>query len=204
MGTTPPVSASTQTQARAPQPLLREAVASRPESAVATPAESASRLLAADAFQQDCLKAHNTYRARHGVPAMRTEPAGLEAAKKSATYYAQKGSIDHSSPYKHARGENLFVFMTTNSDTVASCADAVRAWYQGISHYDFNRPGFSFDTGWFTQVVWKSSTQLGCAQAIGQTSGRSGTYIVCLYNPPGNLLGNDGAHFRDNVPRLIR
>ncbi|MER6948452.1 CAP domain-containing protein [Nonomuraea sp. NPDC000554] len=76
--------------------------------------------------------------------------------------------------------------------------------HDGINHYDFNHPGYSWDTGWFTQVVWKSSTQLGCARATSQTSGRSSTYVVCLYNPPGNLLGNDGAHFRDNVPRPVR
>ncbi|MFF4778156.1 CAP domain-containing protein [Microtetraspora fusca] len=76
--------------------------------AVAGPAGSASagassRLLADDAFQQECLTAHNTYRARHGVPAMRTEPEGVEAAKKSAAYYPQKGTIDHSSPIAQAQ-----------------------------------------------------------------------------------------------------
>lgn len=203
---TPPLSASTQSQAHGPQPLPREAVASLPGSGLAESAKvrSSSRLTADDAYQQDCLKAHNTYRARHGVPAMWTEPEGLEAAKKSAAYYADKGAIDHSSPFKNGRGEALSFFSTANSGTVTSCADTVKGWYDGIRHYDFNKPGYSFDTGWFTQVVWKSSTQLGCAHATRQASGRFDTYVVCLYNPPGNLLGNDGAHFRDNVPRPVR
>ncbi|WP_169808765.1 CAP family protein [Microtetraspora niveoalba] len=175
--------------------------------AVAGPAESASagapsRLLADDAFQQDCLKAHNTYRARHGVPAMRTEPEGIEAAKKSAAYYAQKGSIDHTSPYKAGRAENLYL-ASFSGGRVAACADAVNAWYDGIKDYNFNDPDnlASFNNwGRFTQVVWKSSTRLGCAPGTRTDSGRTTTYIVCLYNPPGNVQGQFGS----NVPRPVK
>ncbi|SJL02302.1 uncharacterized protein ARMOST_05628 [Armillaria ostoyae] len=45
----------------------------------------------------------------------------------------------------------------------------------------------------FTQVVWKPTTELGCARntacnGIFDTGG-SQTLIVCLYNPPGNVIG---------------
>jgi hypothetical protein len=35
-------------------------------------------------------------------------------------------------------------------------------WYGEIAKYDFRRGGFSMDTGHFTQVVWRSTTTIGC------------------------------------------
>ncbi|WP_067170068.1 CAP family protein [Microtetraspora niveoalba] len=166
--------------------------------ALAGPAESAevrapSRLLADDAFQQDCLKTHNAYRARHGVPAMQTSPALVDRARQWATRMAATGHFGHH-PDSHY-GENLH--LTTGK--AAPCADAVKAWYDTIKDYDFDNPGFSSVTGFFTQVVWKSSTQLGCGRATRTDSGRTKTYIVCDYNPAGNMVGADGAYFRNNV-----
>jgi len=45
---------------------------------------------------------------------------------------------------------------------------------------------FSF-SGHFTQVVWKSSTQVGCAVAGPSKSGWF--YVGCNYTPPGNYQG---------------
>jgi len=45
----------------------------------------------------------------------------------------------------------------------------------------------------FTQVVWKSTTRLGCGVAqcdgIFDSSYGKATYYVCLYDPPGNVIG---------------
>jgi len=52
----------------------------------------------------------------------------------------------------------------------------------------------------FTQVVWKSTTLLGCGVAqcddIFEPSYGKATYYVCLYNPPGNVIGQ----LLENVP----
>ena len=47
----------------------------------------------------------------------------------------------------------------------------------------------------FTQVVWKSTTQLGCGIAscpglFGESRGTA-TYHVCLYDPVGNVVGEE-------------
>ena len=59
--------------------------------------------------------------------------------------------------------------------------------------YDYADPGFSGDTGHFTQLVWKSTTKLGCASSQASESGN--WYVVCNYEKPGNMLGD----FENNV-----
>jgi hypothetical protein len=68
---------------------------------------------------------------------------------------------------------------------------AVERWYGELPQYDFTAATFKQGTGHFSQAVWKATTRVGC----GVARGPKGTYIVCCYHPPGNLLGS----FRDNV-----
>jgi hypothetical protein len=67
-------------------------------------------------------------------------------------------------------------------------SQAVQMWYDEISLYNFSRPGFSAATGHFTQIVWATSTQLGCAQVVG-CGGCTHTVCRCgyLHHPPAVL-----------------
>lgn len=65
-------------------------------------------------------------------------------------------------------------------------------WYDEINLYSFNHPGFSSATGHFTQVVWKSTMNLGCGIAI---SSDNKIYVVSQYTPPGNYNNE----YRENV-----
>jgi hypothetical protein len=72
----------------------------------------------------------------------------------------------------------------------------VNAWYSEKNDYDFNNPGFSMNTGHFTQMIWKSSLSIGSGIALG-----SGNTYFCVtqYSPRGNIFGMDNRYFRDNV-----
>jgi hypothetical protein len=69
-------------------------------------------------------------------------------------------------------------------------AEATDAWYNEIKLYNFYRPGFSMDTGHFTQVVWKGSQKVGVGFAI--TGDGKSLYVVAQYSPPGNYQGQFG------------
>lgn len=85
-------------------------------------------------------------------------------------------------------GENVYAC----GGFVPTGQQAVGAWYDEISQYDFNRPGFKSGTGHFTAVVWCGSRQMG----IGVAHSASGkVYVVANYDPQGNVID----HFQQNV-----
>ena len=101
-------------------------------------------------------------------------------------------AFDHDPDTNH--GENLSYFAPVGS---GSAERVVTGWYEEVELYDFSNPGFRFDTGHFTQVVWVDSTELGC----GMAECRNAELWVCRYNPPGNF----GRQYRRNVlPRSCR
>ncbi len=77
---------------------------------------------------------------------------------------------------------------------IVTIPNVVKAWYDEEPLYDYNNPGFSSDTGHFTQVVWKSTKEIGCGYRTG-CGGSWPNVWVCQYNPAGNVIGN----FADNV-----
>lgn len=66
--------------------------------------------------------------------------------------------------------------------------------YDEVVNYNFTMPGFSPSTGHFTQVVWKSSSQLGCAaqvcaDGIKGSKMPSGTLVICRQVTDHNSCG---------------
>ncbi|MEM6501299.1 MAG: CAP family protein [Cyanobacteria bacterium P01_C01_bin.89] len=149
------------------------------------------------------LNSHNRYRSRHGVPALRYNRAMAARAQAWSARMARTGNFQHSDrSARNGAGENLYVSYTTgNLSESAVVAEAVKGWYDEIEDYNYSRPGFSAATGHFTQVVWKSSTRLGCGVAKGTKNLRgrnfNAYYVTCHYDPPGNFRGQ----FPANVTR---
>ncbi|KAF9956610.1 hypothetical protein BGZ70_009813 [Mortierella alpina] len=134
--------------------------------------------------QRSLLSTHNALRARHGVPPVAWSKAAEDFGAK---WIEPLCTLEHSAgPY----GENLAMGQT-------NWTSAIQDWYSEIKDYDFNNPGYTPDTGHFTQVVWRSTTSIGCAK-----KDCSGTPLyVCEYDPPGNI--DSPEFFRTNVPPLV-
>ncbi|KAL6514637.1 hypothetical protein OROGR_020216 [Orobanche gracilis] len=126
------------------------------------------------------LSAHNKVRDRVGadIPHL----VWNESVASYAKAYAQNRSTDcdmvHSGgPY----GENLAEGYSL------SATDAVTMWAGEKSDYDHKSNTCRDVCGHYTQIVWRNSTQLGCARL---PCGQDGTeFVICSYYPPGNYDG---------------
>ncbi len=82
--------------------------------------------------------------------------------------------------------------------------DSCTMWYDEISQYNFGAGQYSDATGHFTQMVWEGSKRLGCAiqectaEQMGLGSQGTARYVVCNYDPPGNVIGDFLANVSQN------
>lgn len=158
-----------------------------------------SKFLSKNAFIAETLSSHNKVRRKHGL-------SPLKWSDHLATYSQQwanelgKGNactMRHRSgtpPY----GENLYwsspVVWTDGKREIkretnpVSIRDVVKVWADEEQWYNYQRnscqPGQR--CGHYTQIVWKNTTEVGCAMKI--CPDQSQTW-VCSYNPPGNFMG---------------
>lgn len=133
---------------------------------------------------------HNYYRALHKDTPSITRDSTIEAvAQAYAEKIAKAGVMEHSGNKKY--GENIFLTMSSGPDPKFTGTDGVDRWYKEISKYDYKKPGWGDGSaGHFTQVIWKSSTKVGCGAAVGRYKSNGtnwyAVFVVCNYYPPGN------------------
>ena len=128
---------------------------------------------------QRLVAAHNKVRAQHCAPPLTWSPKLAQVAQQWANSLRDQGcKFGHSGGQY---GENLAAGTTGAMDPEA----VVAMWYDEVKGYSFKQPGFSMQTGHFTQVVWRSTTQVGCGMA--QCNGND--VWGCNYDPPGNWEG---------------
>jgi glioma pathogenesis-related protein 2 len=145
------------------------------------------------AMRSAAVSKHNTYRATHKSPNITIDNSLNTSAQAWAEKIASSENFEHSNTPNV--GENIYASYTseTSIDPTTLGNGAVEDWYSEIKDYKYESPGFSSETGHFTQVVWKGSTKLGCGAAQG-TATIQGTkynafYVVCQYAPAGNMQG---------------
>lgn len=92
-------------------------------------------------------------------------------------------------------GENIYCLWSSDRNAKANPKDVCRSWYEEIKEYDFSiEPKGVFRAGHFTQMIWKTSQDLG----VGVAKTKKGkVLVVCDYNPRGNVVGQ----FMANVLR---
>ncbi|KAH3679300.1 hypothetical protein WICMUC_001124 [Wickerhamomyces mucosus] len=140
-----------------------------------------------DDFTSKILSFHNEKRALHeNTPPLTYSSQIAENSQEYANEYNCNGTlIHHENPLY---GENLALGYETTA--------AVEAWYDEISFYNYSNPGFTEETGHFTQVIWQNTTMIGCGYK--DCGSYYGQYTVCQYFSPGNYAGL----FKENVKPL--
>lgn len=131
---------------------------------------------------QDYISAHNSPRGQVGVGVVTWNATVATQAQNYANQRKGDCALTHSTgtPY----GENL----AKGSSSSFTGVTAVNLWAAEKPYYDYNA---NCCTGGkqclhYTQVVWRDSTQIGCARV---QCNNGWYYVVCNYYPPGNWEG---------------
>ena len=149
-----------------------------------SPAASSTGSSDLSSFASAILQATNEKRALHSAPDLVWDDTVAAYAQAYADKYnCASGSLTHSGGQY---GENLAV-------GYADGPSAVDAWYNEVKDYSYLSPSYNH----FTQLVWKSTTKLGCA-IKDCTANNWGHYVICSYDPAGNVVGELAANVLPN------
>jgi hypothetical protein len=134
------------------------------------------------------LIAHNRERLALGLEPLTWNPALVESAQRWADYLAATGRFEHSPENRRdPEGENLWA----GTKGYFAPEAMVDAW---IREKQFFRPGVFpnnsttgrvEDVGHYTQLVWRATSEVGCAQSASARE----DILVCRYSEAGNYLG---------------
>lgn len=64
----------------------------------------------------------------------------------------------------------------------------MHAWIGEVFYFPWHKPDFTEQSGHFSQVIWKSTTKVGCAWNT-EPCGNGMAWLFCEFDPPGNVLG---------------
>lgn len=151
------------------------------------PAAAASANLAAQ-FPARMLAVHNAVRAQAGVGPLTWDPALGQAAAGYAMQLALTNSFHHSDRRARAgTGENLWMGSRgafSYDAMVGRWASERRDFVPGVFPA-VSRSGNWENVGHYTQMVWPTTTRVGCAVASNSRS----DFLVCRYATAGNIDG---------------
>lgn len=158
---------------RVTEPRLSEAPAARGESLL----------------QRAMLDGHNRARAAVGAPPLAWNAELAKDAARYAAVLAATREFKHSTEPRGriAEGENLFM----GSRGAYRYDEMVQLWldegrsYRAGAVPDISTTGHWQDVAHYTQIIWRRTSQMGCALA----SSARDDYLVCRYTLPGNVVG---------------
>lgn len=138
-------------------------------------------------LDQRVLDVHNRERTALGVPPLRWN-AGLAArAQDYANQLARTGQLAHAS--RTGRGierENLNQGLPGwNTDQMMGNWLKEKRNFTPGTFPNVSRTGNWYDVGHYSQMIWPSTTDIGC----GIAQGRRSKWLVCRYSPGGNKDG---------------
>jgi pathogenesis-related protein 1 len=140
--------------------------------------------------QKAMVAAHNQWRSKVGVPDVAWSNELAASSQQWADQLARSGcNVRHSTTNY---GENIYYAGAAyRSDGTTSAQEitaqhVVDAWGNEVQYYDYASNTCHSVCGHYTQVVWKSTTEVGCGMAF---CGDKSQLWVCQYTPRGNMVG---------------
>ena len=166
--------------------------ATRPSPNWPAPAARGENLL-----RTSVLDAHNVARDRFGVPALAWSDELAAGAMAHAQFMVQTGRYTHDQTpgRRKTAGENLW----RGPRGVFAYEVMIGVMIEEAQHFragvfpNISRTGQWNDVAHYTQIVWPTTTNVGCALASSATT----DYFVCRYSPTGNKDGFQLAERRD-------
>jgi hypothetical protein len=155
----------------------------------ATPAGTQGPVMAGatGTLAAEILAAHNRERAAVGSAPLQWDPQLAAAAASYGPVLGRLGDLQHS-PRETRPGqrENLAMAWhgTMNAGEIVGLWIAEKKMLQPGIFPAVSRTGNWEDVGHYTQLVWPTTTRVGCA--IYSTDW---DYLICRYTPPGNEDG---------------
>ena len=135
------------------------------------------------------LAGHNGERARYGLAALTWDAALASAAESYARQMAASGVLRHDTTpgRRKTMGENLFrgTKGAYRYDAMVGFWLAERRYFRPGIFPNVTTSGNWADVGHYTQMIWPTTTRVGC----GVASNARHDYLVCRYSPPGNKDG---------------
>jgi uncharacterized protein YkwD len=162
---------------------------SQPERVVEPRSSEAPAPRGAERLREAMLAGQNEARARLGLAPLAWNESLASDARAYAEELARTGRFEHSPQPRGnpPQGENLW----TGTRRAYSYGEMVGHWvaegrfYRPLPVPESSSSGQFGDVGHYTQIVWRATREVGCAEA----SNRTDDYIVCRYLPAGNVFG---------------
>ena len=136
---------------------------------------------------QQLIRLHNKVRGDVGIgPVTWSKKLAIYAQEWANQLGSTSCKLKHrpsSGKWKQEYGENLFMGIIG----YYGVANAIKAWESERQYYRGQTLTSSnwYDSGHYTQMVWKNSKEIGCAKVECNDN----IIVVCNYDPPGNILG---------------
>lgn len=135
-------------------------------------------------MQQQILDVHNSERRLVGAPPLAWNGDLAQDVKTWADHLAASGRFEHANT---ADGENLWMGSAsayTYAQMAQTWADEKARFKNGVFP-DVSTDGNWANVGHYTQMIWSTTTEIGCAKATGN----NWDILVCRYRKPGNTYG---------------
>ncbi|MCR2833867.1 CAP family protein [Parerythrobacter lacustris] len=137
-------------------------------------------------FDAELLRTHNEARSDFGAKPLRWNEELANDARAYAKTLARQGRLEHAPAIaRRGAGENLWQGTDrsfTASDMIGRFVEEKR-WFKPGRFPDVSTTGNWVDVGHYTQIVWPSTEEVGCAVA----SNARDEFLVCRYRPAGNI-----------------